>query len=105
MSKWELYDIIMRHFLYYLKTNKWHRCQKDIKIAKEIDIRTARIVLKESKKADKYSLASQADTAARRAAIAKQKTEGCEKISKKVFNRFVIETWLDSIDNIIFSYK
>ena len=25
VPKLELYDIIIRHFLHYLKTNKWHR--------------------------------------------------------------------------------
>ncbi len=42
VPNWELYDVTMRHFLRYLETNEWHRHQKRITIAKEIDIHIAR---------------------------------------------------------------
>ena len=92
MPKWELHDVTMRQFLRYLETNKRHRRREDIKIAKEIDIRTARFALKESKKAYGHNLAGQASTPAERAAITKQKTEGCKKIYRKTLDRFAIET-------------
>ncbi len=54
---WELHDIIMRHFLHYLETNKWHRHQKRITIAKKIDIHTVRFELKKSEKVYGHSSA------------------------------------------------
>ncbi len=50
VPNWELYDVIIRHFLHYLKTNKWYRHQEHIAIAKIINIRIARFELKESEK-------------------------------------------------------
>ena len=105
VPKWELHDVTMRHSLRYLETNKRHRRQEDIEIAKEIDICTARFALKESEKADGHNLAGQASTAAERAAIAKKRMEGCEKICRKALDRFAIETWPDGMDDIMFPYK
>lgn len=34
VPEWELHDVIMRHSLRYLETNKRHRRQEDIEIAK-----------------------------------------------------------------------
>lgn len=51
----------MRHFLYYLKINKWHKHQKHIRIAKEINIYITRFELKESKKAYRYNNIGQTD--------------------------------------------
>lgn len=42
ISDWELDNVIMTDFVRYLETNKWHRHQKYIAIAKKIDIRIAR---------------------------------------------------------------
>ena len=86
MPNWEQYDITMRHSLYYLKTNEWHKHQKHIAIIKEIDICTARFKLKESKKAYKHSSTGQASTTAKRAAIIKQKMADC----KKAYRKFLI---------------
>lgn len=105
VPEWELHDVTMRHSLRYLETNERHRRQEEIEIAKEIDIRTARFALKESEMAHRHNLAAQASTAAERAAIAKQRMEGCEKICRKALDRFSIETWPDGMDDIIFPYK
>ena len=105
VSEWELHDVTMRHSLCYLETNKQHRRQKDIEIAKKIDIHTIRFALKESEKAHGHNLAGQASTAAERATIAKQWMEGYEKICRKALDRFAIETWPDSMDDIMFPYK
>ncbi len=35
----------------------------------------------------------------------KQKTVNCKKVCRKALNIFAIDTWLNSIDNIIFLYK
>ena len=48
MPDWELHDVTIRHSLRYFKTNKWHKHQEPIIIAKKIDIRIARFELKES---------------------------------------------------------
>lgn len=45
MPKWKLHDVIMRHLLHYLETNKRYKRQENIKIAKKIDIHTARFAL------------------------------------------------------------
>ena len=71
MPEWELHDVTMRHSLRYLETNERHRRQENIKIAKEIDIRTTRFAFKESEKANGHNLAGQASTTTERAAIAK----------------------------------
>ena len=105
VPEWELHDVTIRHSLHYLETNKRHRRQEDIEIAKEIDIRTARFTLKESEMTHGHNLASQASTAVERAAIAKQRMEGCEKICRKALDRFAIETWPDGMDDIMFPYK
>ena len=92
VPEWKLHDVTMRHSLRYLETNKWHRRQEDIKIAKKIDIRTTRFALKESEKAHRHNLAGQASIAGERAAIAKQRMEDCKKICRKTLDRFAIET-------------
>lgn len=71
IPEWELYDITMKHFLYYLETNEWCRHQEDIIIAKEIDIRPARFELKESEKVQRYNLTGQVSTVVKRVAIVK----------------------------------
>lgn len=80
VSDWELYNIIMRYFLYYLETNKWHRYQKCITIAKEMDICTTKFKLKESEKIYGYSNAGQVSTAVKKAAIVNQRMEDCKKV-------------------------
>ena len=40
-----------------------------------------------------------------RIVIVKQKMADCKKIYRKAFNIFVIDTWPNSMDDIIFSYK
>lgn len=95
----------MRHSLHYLETNKWHKHQENIEIAKEIIIYTTRFAFKESKIAHGHNLAGQASTAAEKTAIAKQRIESCKKICKKALGRFATKTWLDSIDDIMFPYK
>ena len=105
MLDYELHDIIMRHFLCYLETNEWHRYQECIAILKEIDICIARFELKESEKAYRYNSADQASTVAERAAIVKQRTADCEKACRKALDIFAIDTWPNSMDNIIFLYK
>ena len=52
-----------------------------------------------------HNPAGQASTAAERAAIAKQRIEDCEIICKNALDRFAIEIWPDSMDNIMFPYK
>lgn len=80
VPKWELHDVIMRHLLHYLETNKRYKHQENIKIAKKIDICTARFALKENEMTHGHNLASQANTSAERVAIAKQRMESCKKI-------------------------
>lgn len=89
----KLYYIIMRYLLYYLKMNKWHRHQENIKIAKKIDICTIKLAVKKSQIANKYNLASQINIAAIKVVIFKQKMEDYNKICKKTPNRFAIETF------------
>lgn len=60
----------MRHSLYYLETNKWHKCQENIEITKEIHICTTKFALKKSEKIHGHNLAGQASIIAERAAIA-----------------------------------
>lgn len=95
----------MKYSLRYLETNEWYRHKKRIVIAKEIDICTARFELKESEKAYRYSSASQASIAAERTAIVKQRTADYKKACRKALDIFAIDTWPNSMDNIIFSYK
>lgn len=52
-----------------------------------------------------HNLASQANIAAEKVAIAKQRMESCKKIYWKALDRFAIKTWPDGIDDIMFSYK
>ncbi len=105
LLEWELYGVTMRHSLRYLETNKWCKHQKDIAIAKEIDICTARFGLKENEKAYGHSQARQAGTAAERAAIVKRRTEDCEKACRKALDTFAIGIWPDGMDDIMFPYK
>lgn len=53
--KWELYDVTMRHFLYYLEIYQYCRYKEDIIIAKIINIYTAKSVLEENKKVYRQS--------------------------------------------------
>ena len=71
MPNWQLYNVIMRYFLYYLKTNKWYKHQERIAIAKKIDICIAKFELKKSEKAYGHSSAGQASTAAEKVIIIK----------------------------------
>ncbi len=105
VPEWELYDVTMRHSLRYLETNEWYRHQEDIAIAKEIDIRTARLALKESEKVHEHSQALQAGTAAERAVIVKRRMEDCEKACRKALDTFAIGIWPDGMDDIMFPYK
>ena len=102
---WELYNVIMRHSLYYMKTNKLHRHKENIAIAEKIDIRTARFALKESDQSYKHNLIGLTKITAERAAIAKQRIENCKKVSRKTLDSFAIRIWSDGIDDIIFSFK
>lgn len=61
----------MGHLLYYLKTNKWYKYQKDINIKKEIDICTARFLFNKNEIAYKPNLAGQANAAIKKSAIVK----------------------------------
>ena len=105
LPEWELHDVTMRYSLNYLETNKRYRRQKDIEIAKKIDIRTTKFAPKEIKSTYGNNLASQGSIAAKKAAIAKQRMEDCEKICRIALDRFAIKTWPDSINDIIFLYK
>lgn len=60
--KWKIYNVTIRHFLHYLKINKWCRHQKNIATAKEIYICTAKFAFKKSKKIYEYSQAYQNST-------------------------------------------
>lgn len=95
----------MKYLLCYLETNKWHRHQKNITIAKEINIHTIEFELKESEKAQRHYLAGQVSTIVERVAIIKQKTEDCKKLYRKTLNIFAIETRPNTMDDIIFPYK
>lgn len=70
-----------------------------------MDNRTARFELKKSEKAYKYSCAGQASIVVEKAAIIKQKMANCKKVCRKALNIFVINTWLNCIDKIMFLYK
>lgn len=95
----------MRQFLHYLKTNKWYKHQKHILITKKIDIYTARFEFKENKIVYRHINVGQASTIVEKIAIVKQKTVGCEKAYWKTFDIFTIDTWQNSINNIMFLYK
>lgn len=105
VPEWKLHDITIRHFLYYLETNERHKVQENIIIAKETDIRTTRFALKKSEKTNRHNQACQAGIAVKKVAIVRQKIENYKKIYKKVFDTFAISTWLENMDDIMFSYK
>lgn len=87
---WELLHVIIRHFLYYLEINEWHKHQKDIAIAKKIDICIARFELKANESIYRHNNAGQASIVAKRVAIVKHRMKDCKKICKKAFNIFAI---------------
>lgn len=74
----------MRHSLSYLETNKCHKHQKPIAIAKEINICIIRFEVKENETVYKHSSTSQASIIAEKAAIIKQRMADCKKTYKKV---------------------
>lgn len=57
MPKQELYNIIIKYFLYYLKINKQHTHKKKFVIKKKINIYITKFTFKENKKINRYNQA------------------------------------------------
>ena len=76
-----------------------------LQLQKKIDICIAKFELKESEKVYRHNSAGQASTTAERAVIVKQRTADCKKAYRKGLDTFAIDTWLNSIENIMFPYK
>ena len=70
-----------------------------------MDNYTTRFKLKESEKVYRHSCAGQASIVVEKAAIIKQKMANCKKVCRKALYIFVINTWLNSINKIMFLYK